>query len=144
MTGSDQTVTTDLLVIGSGFAGCFGALRARELGAEVVIVEQGMSGFSGMSAIGTMMTRALLPEDDFERALEGTVLESDYMVDQEYAEGALAETWDRMQELLKLGVNFRRDDNGKIRWYIRNTPHPYQQRWTLWEPMGSHRVHLCW
>ena len=104
----EETVTTDLLVIGAGFAGCFAAIRARELGVDVVMVEQLKSGFSGMSGVGTHLTRVVHPDDDFDKALEVTVLSCEYMIDQEYAEGALAETWDRFQEMLKYGADFAR------------------------------------
>jgi succinate dehydrogenase/fumarate reductase flavoprotein subunit len=136
----ETILTTDVLVIGAGFAGCFAAKRARELGERVLIVEQGKSGFVGSSSVGTHMTRVVLPEDNVELALEGTVLESDYMVDQDYAEGALRETWDRFQEFLEVGADYRRDDAGKIRWYLKDTRWPeHKQRCALWEPIGSYR-----
>ncbi len=40
---------TDVLVIGSGFAGTFAALEARKAGARVVMVDKGSVGWSGMS-----------------------------------------------------------------------------------------------
>ena len=140
MTISEHTITTEVLVIGAGFAGCFAAIRARELGAKVVIVEQGKSGFAGRSSVGTNINRVVLPEDNFDMALKGTVLQTDYMVDQEYAEGAIAETWDRFQELLKLGANFRRDYSGQILWHFHKTHYPpFQQRQAMWEPFGSYK-----
>lgn len=41
MTFSEQAIKTEVLIIGSGIAGSFAAIRARELGAEVLVVEQG-------------------------------------------------------------------------------------------------------
>jgi succinate dehydrogenase/fumarate reductase flavoprotein subunit len=136
----EHTLTTDVLVIGAGFAGLFAAMRARELGADVLIVEYGKSGFTGMSAIGSWHHRVILPDDDFDLALKAVVLDTDYMVDQEYAEGALHETWDRFQQFIKLGANFVRDGKGEIAWHFRNTSNPpYRQRIAVWEPKGSYK-----
>jgi NADPH-dependent 2,4-dienoyl-CoA reductase/sulfur reductase-like enzyme len=40
---------TDVLVIGSGFAGTFAALEARKQGLRVTMVDKGVVGWSGMS-----------------------------------------------------------------------------------------------
>ncbi|MFC2044879.1 FAD-dependent oxidoreductase [Chloroflexota bacterium] len=136
---SEQVLTTDVLVIGAGLAGCFAAIRAKELGADVVMVEQGKSGFSGMSAHGMQMLRVVLPEDDFDVAMAGTVLECEYMIDQEFLEVGMKETWDRFQDLLKFGINFRRDDSGQILWYFTDTIYPpFKQRFAVWEPAGTY------
>jgi succinate dehydrogenase/fumarate reductase flavoprotein subunit len=136
----EHTITTDVLVIGSGFAGCFAAIRARELGAEVLMVEQGKSGFAGFSAIGTHMTRVVLPEDDFDLALKSTVLQCDFMVDQEYAEGVIAESYDRLKQCLGLGSNFLRGPTGEVEWGFTTTPnHFYQQRFAVWLPWQSYK-----
>lgn len=136
----EKSFVTDVLVIGSGIAGCFAAIRAKELGADVIMVEQGKSGFWGMSTGGTHRLRIVLPEDDFNAAMEGTVKECEYMIDQEFAEGALRETWDRFNDLLKLEGEFRRDDKGHILWYFADTQYPdFKQRNVLWEPIGSYK-----
>jgi succinate dehydrogenase/fumarate reductase flavoprotein subunit len=137
---TDEKLATDVLVIGSGIAGCFAAMRAKELGADVIIVEQGKSGFWGMSVGGTHRFRVLHPDDDFDTAMKGTVMECEYMIDQEFLEGALQEIWDRFQDLLKLGASFRKDDRGQIFWYFTDTDYPwFKQRSTVWEPMSSYK-----
>jgi succinate dehydrogenase/fumarate reductase flavoprotein subunit len=42
-------IVSDILVIGSGFAGVFAALEARKLGHHVVMVDKGSVGWSGLS-----------------------------------------------------------------------------------------------
>lgn len=125
---SEHTVVTDVLVIGAGFAGCFAAIRARELGAKVLIVDAGKSGFSGASAIGTHITRVVLPDDDHEAALKASVIDSDYMVDQEYAEGVITESYDRFNQWLELGSNFVRDAKGEIDWIEGTLLTPFSNR----------------
>ena len=137
METSEQTLTTDVLVVGGGIAGCFAAIRAKELGVDVIMVEQGTSGFSGMSARGMHYLRVVLPEDDHDLVLKGTVLESEYMIDQEFAEIGIKETYDRFQDLLKFGVGFRRDDSGQILWNFTDTHLiTFKQRCVAYEPMS--------
>jgi succinate dehydrogenase/fumarate reductase flavoprotein subunit len=139
---SEQVIETDVLVVGAGMAGSFAAIRAKELGVEVAIVEQGKSGFCGMGARGMHQFRVVLPEDNFDLVMEGTVKECEYMIDQEYAEVAIKETWDRFQDLLKFGINFRKDESGQIDWHYIDTHFPeFKQRVVSWEPMGGH-VHM--
>ena len=139
---SDYTVfDSDVLVIGSGIAGCFAAIRASELGADVVMVEQGKSGYCGMSVGGTHRVRVVLPDhDDLDAAMKGTVKECEYMVDQDFIEGALAETWDRFQDMQSLGGDFRKDEHGDVKWYWSDTAFPdFKQRNAMWEPVGSYK-----
>jgi len=135
-----NTITTDVLIIGSGIAGCFAAIRARECGADVIIAEQGVAGFHGRTSTGTNINRVVCPDDDFDAALKGTVLETDYMVDQEYAESAIAETWDRFRDMLAMGADFERDFKGNIKWMIMDTQYPeFKQRQAIWKPFGSYK-----
>lgn len=137
---SKKELETDVLVIGTGIAGCFAAIRAKELGANVVMVEQGKSGFWGQSNGGMHRLRVVLPDDDFDTVMGGTVKECEYMIDQEYAAEALKETWTTFQDLLKLGIEFRRDDSGNIQWYFCDTLYPnFKQRQVLFEPMGTYK-----
>jgi succinate dehydrogenase/fumarate reductase flavoprotein subunit len=137
---ASKELTTDVLVIGSGISGSFAAIRARALGASVVMLEQGKSGYSGMSPRGTHRMRVLSPNDDFETAMKATVMECEYMIDQEFLELALREAWDRFQDLLNLGASFRKDDDGEIKWFESETDYPWlKQRMAMWEPLSSHK-----
>ena len=46
---SSQLIETDVLVVGGGMAGCFAAIKARESGARVTLVDKGYTGKSGQS-----------------------------------------------------------------------------------------------
>lgn len=136
MAYSGQTVTTDVLIIGAGIAGSFAAISARARGAEVLVLEQGVAGFVGRSSTGTNIMRIVLPEDDHEAALRGSVLQTDYMLDQEYAEECINETYDRFQEILSMDGGW----DGGIKWIMMPTDVAgFQQRQTIWNPSGSYK-----
>jgi glycerol-3-phosphate dehydrogenase len=46
---SENLVETDVLVIGGGIAGCFAAIKAKEQGLDVTIVDKAYAGKSGAS-----------------------------------------------------------------------------------------------
>ena len=46
---SENIVETDVLVIGGGIAGCFAAVKAREHGDDVTLVEKGHVSRSGQT-----------------------------------------------------------------------------------------------
>jgi len=140
MTITDTIITTDVLVVGAGIAGCFAAIRALELGADVTIAEQNVSGFVGKTSMGANIHRVVLPDDDHEMALKGTVLQTDYMIDQEFAEGAIAETYDRFMDVISMGSDFNRNFRGQIDWMIMDTQFPeFKQRQAIWKPYGSYK-----
>ena len=47
----ENVVETDVLVIGGGIAGCFAAIKAREQGLDVTIVDKAYAGKSGRESL---------------------------------------------------------------------------------------------
>lgn len=136
----EKRIETDVLVIGAGIAGTFAAIRALGEGMKVTIAEQNVSGFVGKTSMGANIHRVVLPEDDHEAALKGTVLQTDYMIDQEYAEEAIAETYDRFMDVINMGSDFKRGFRGQIDWMIMDTQFPeFKQRQAIWQPYGSYK-----
>ncbi|MBW1769292.1 MAG: FAD-dependent oxidoreductase, partial [Deltaproteobacteria bacterium] len=43
----ETVVETDVLVIGGGIAGCFAAIKAKEQGADVTLIDKGYVGKTG-------------------------------------------------------------------------------------------------
>ena len=70
MTLREEFVETDVLCIGGGIAGLMAAIRARELGASVVVVEKGNALFSGRGRSGNDHFWCYIPE------VHGTDIES--------------------------------------------------------------------
>jgi succinate dehydrogenase/fumarate reductase flavoprotein subunit len=67
----ENVVETDVLVIGGGVAGCFAAIKAREQGLEVAIVDKAYSGKSGSSIAAGGCFMVLNPEwgHDFDASI---------------------------------------------------------------------------
>jgi succinate dehydrogenase / fumarate reductase flavoprotein subunit len=136
----EHVLETDVLVVGGGMAGEFAAISAKEQGADVLLTEMVKTGLCGMSSRGLHQFRTALPDDDIDTYVEYTVKDCEYMVDQEYCETTIKESWDRFQDLLSFGINFRRDEKGEIEWEFMDTYFPeLKQRAASWEPMGDHQ-----
>ena len=56
--------TADVLVIGGGIAGAFAALKARDAGADVLLVDKAYFGRSGCSALASGVFPSWMPGDD--------------------------------------------------------------------------------
>ena len=118
MSYNEQTITADVLIIGGGLAGSFAAIKAKEQDpeAEVIVLEQGVAGFHGRASYGTNIMRCVLPEDDHDYALWGTTMQTDYMVDQEYAMDCINESYNIISDIIKMGGDYDRGWDGNIKW----------------------------
>ncbi len=108
-----ETVTSDVLVVGGGMAACRAALRAREMGAEVTLIDKAYVSRSGATAF-THVMMAPPPKDDSARdAWFGEIIEdSQYLADQPWIEALLEEHAQRIQELEDMGVAFEKTAAG--------------------------------
>jgi len=59
---TESRVLTDILVVGGGIAGGMAAIRAAELGADVVVAEKGHTRRSGCAATGVDHILTYVPE----------------------------------------------------------------------------------
>ena len=64
--GSPAVTETDVLVVGGGLSAAFAAVKARETGARVLLVDKAFFGRSGCSAVASGVMRAFLPGDDLD------------------------------------------------------------------------------
>jgi succinate dehydrogenase/fumarate reductase flavoprotein subunit len=118
-----EVIETDVLVVGSGVAGFFAAIRAKEAGVDVVVVDKAQSGFSGASAHGAQNIRVMFPGDDLDDYAKESIVWSDYLADQDIVYAVVGESHDRFQDLLKWGVEFMRDENGEIKTLVSDKPY---------------------
>ncbi len=111
---SEIITETDVLIIGGGLSGIFAALKAREEGVDVTIVDKGYVGKSG-SALYANNTSIFNPNwghnlGDWMKQIAET---GDYMNNPEMTEITLKESYERYLDLVDLGVDYPKE-NGEL------------------------------
>ena len=104
----------DVLVIGGGLAGCWAAIRAREKGARVVLVEKGKVSRSGKSSFSGAGILCPYPADDLDAWRREIVVRGEYMADQDVVDALLAEQPARIREMGEWGLSYERDEKGDL------------------------------
>ncbi len=99
----------DVLVIGGGAAGAMAAIRARECGADVLLVDKSVFGASGCAALASGAYITYMPDDDVSFHLKGRGV----LVNQTMAIKAIYATYEVLKILESWGVNFLKE-KGKI------------------------------
>lgn len=114
---SHETISTDLLIIGGGPAGCFAALKAREAGIEnILVVDKGYVGKSGCATFGAGSFKGFIPGEDSYDLWFGKAVEFGcYINDQEWTRVHLEEVFERVKDLEALGVTFEKNPDGSYR-----------------------------
>jgi succinate dehydrogenase/fumarate reductase flavoprotein subunit len=143
MSLSEQVVETEVLIIGAGAAGLFAAIRAKEAGVDVVVVDKAQSGFGGASPIGMQLINCAFPGDDIANFALGVIDYSGYLADQDIVYAIIGESYDRIQDLLRWGVEFMRDEKGDMRTQIADQPYSSEYKSRLVYPAPPGRpVHM--
>ena len=115
-----KTMAEDVVIVGSGGAGTYAALRMRELGLDPLVVTKGLVGKSGCSIfagnlvlsghmLGTTDDQAQDTMEYFTQWWNNFLIDQDYLVK---AGGWIEKTF--YPELDEAGLYFRRDDQGDI------------------------------
>ncbi|MBW1766840.1 MAG: FAD-binding protein [Deltaproteobacteria bacterium] len=114
----ENLVETDVLVIGGGMAGSFAAIKAREKGVDVAIVDKGYAGKSGSSPYAFWYVvynpewgHDLKPWMDYVNSL------GEYLNNRGYTERVFKESYDRYQDMVSYGVEFMLGEDGKPKGY---------------------------
>ncbi|MBW2031462.1 MAG: FAD-binding protein [Deltaproteobacteria bacterium] len=108
----EKTIETDVLVMGGGLAGCFAAVRAKELNADVTLVEKNYAGKSGSSHYARDLM--LFNEDwgdDKDAWMDQFSRIGEYVADRRWDEILLEESYDRYRDLISWGVPFYKKDD---------------------------------
>jgi succinate dehydrogenase/fumarate reductase flavoprotein subunit len=109
----ENLIETDVLVIGGGMAGCFAAIKAREKGASVTLVDKGYVGKSGQTPFAG--TFAVFNPDwghDLDAWMRQVNSVGEYVNDREWTEIGFLDSYDRYQDLVSWGVEFREPPRG--------------------------------
>jgi succinate dehydrogenase/fumarate reductase flavoprotein subunit len=105
---SENLVETDVLVIGGGIAGCFAAIRAREQGVNVTLVDKGYAGKSGSSIAASGSWLVFNPEwgHHLDTAMNFVNRRSEYINNRQWSRVLVEESWATYQDLVAWGVEF--------------------------------------
>lgn len=111
----DRTLEADVLVVGGGISGCFAAIKARERGVTVVLVNKGYTGKSGQSPFATSFT-AFNPEwgDDLDVYMRHLNQVSEFVNNRYWTERVLKESHARYLDLASWGVEFNKTSDGEV------------------------------
>lgn len=119
----EHVIETDVLVIGGGMAGCFAAIKAKDEGVDVTLVDKGYVSKSG-STPWPHTYSVFNPEwghklDDWMNHINTG---GEYLNNRVWTEIVLKESYARYQDLVSWGVEFNKDENGEFyRWKM--APH---------------------
>ena len=97
----------DVLVIGGGIGGCFAAIKAKQQGVKVVMVDKGYAGNSGQ----TPWARAFCLFDTerghkMDAWINQVNINGEYINNREWTEIAFKDSFARYQDLVSWGVDF--------------------------------------
>lgn len=113
-----KTISTDVLIIGSGGAGSRAAIEVDKAGLKGLIVSKGLtfrSGCTGMAEGGyNAVFKAVDAEDSIEAHIEDTLKGGSYLNDKKLVDVLVHESPDRLIDLENYGAIFDRQESGKI------------------------------
>lgn len=108
----------DVLVIGSGGAGCRAAIEARKQGLDVIIISKGLSFKSGCTTLAEGGYNAAFgyvdEEDSTEAHFKDTLKGGAYLNDPELVRILVNEAPERLEELESFGAMFDRQESGQL------------------------------
>jgi L-aspartate oxidase len=102
----------DFLIIGSGIAGMSYALKVAHKGRVALICKSGLDEANTFFAQGGIASVTDLPDDNFEKHIEDTMIAGDFLNDRKAVEKVVRNAPAQIQELIRWGVDFDRDEKG--------------------------------
>jgi succinate dehydrogenase/fumarate reductase flavoprotein subunit len=111
----ENHIATDVLVIGGGMAGCFAAIKARESGLDVTLVDKGYVSKSGQTPFAG--SYAVYNPDwghDLEAWMKQVNTVGEYVNNRVWTELVFKDSHARYQDLVSWGVEFDRDEHGEV------------------------------
>jgi len=112
---SEITIETDVLVVGGGIAGCFAAIKAKDKGLDVVIVDKAYVAKSGGTAAAGAGYMMFNPDwgHDLHACMNAIARNGEYLNDHEWTEVIMRDSLATYEDLVSWGVQFPAA-NGKV------------------------------
>jgi succinate dehydrogenase/fumarate reductase flavoprotein subunit len=110
-----KVIETDVLVIGGGIAGLWAANRAREFVDRVMVVDKGPRDWGGIGSASGGGFLTVLPGENVDDFLQDLVYYYDGLCQQELFETILGQSYDRIRDYQRLGVEFFTEPDGSLR-----------------------------
>lgn len=116
----DHLLAADVLVIGGGLAGASAAIKARDKGAKVLLVDKGTVARSGVSVFAAGVYSVKFPEDDKAVWMEEMLRTGEFLNDQYWVETVLDEVYPVTMQIDRWGEEhgfriFEKDERGFIK-----------------------------
>ena len=113
-----KTISTDVLIIGSGGAGSRAAIEVDDAGLKAIIVSKGLSfrsGCTGMAEGGyNAVFKTVDKDDSIDAHIFDTLKGGSYLNDKELVEILVNESPKRLIDLENYGALFDRQESGQI------------------------------
>lgn len=107
-------LSTDVLIIGGGLAGCWAALKASDMGCDVILVDKGYIGLAGASPMSGGVTTCPLRNDDLQEWARDFIELGHYMANQFWLKDILDDLVERIEDLQAMGIPILREPDGSI------------------------------
>jgi len=112
-----KVIETDILIIGGGLSGLWAANRAKEFIDNVLIVDKGASmGLSGQGYFSGGGIQAVPPGEDIDEFVKDIIYLGDGLYEQDLLEKILRQSWDRIEDYQRMGVEFIKEKDGRLRY----------------------------
>jgi succinate dehydrogenase/fumarate reductase flavoprotein subunit len=111
----ENRVTADVLVIGGGMAALFAAIKAKDAGADVVLVDKGYAGRSGQSPYADGFLSFDPAVHNLEEAIDHASLMGEYVNNREFTQLALEGCEEAFTDMAAWGVEYYKNEDGTPR-----------------------------